>query len=815
MATEQEIQLQNALNELIKDQRDLIREINNELKGGINYTKEVRKQYNALESISETLNDDAEALVELTEKQLEKERFRAIKALERLQYSAKELDKNKAQILAKRKLTDQENILLSALENNFQFEKELLDTVNARIDSQKELNRAVGLTGTLLKGSAGLMEKIGFSGTIIEESLKKAKEAAYNKAKALQDAGKNMDTLSVKTQTMAAGLKTLASSMLKAFKDPLVILGLTVALYKKLFDITKEHDELLTKTGRQLAINKEQTQAMYENYYKYASTANDAFVTGQRLLESQLALNEALGTSVDYGDKSAETFARLTHFYGLSAEQAGKLEELGREQGKNGSDVLNTTIKTAAQQKLQFGGAISYQNVLKKVSGTSGEILTKFKGNTEALVKAVMQADRLGLTLEQVDKVGESLLNFESSIEAELKAELLTGKAINLEKARSAALSGDTAKLTEEIVKQVGNIHDFEKMNVLQRKAYAEAFGMNVNEMGDMLRKREFEAKLGDKIKASAEEQLKYATEHGIAMSDSIKQSLEQRSLAEEQKEVFDKLRDVIRRITTGPMLSFFHLIEKALGGVTKILEGFGKITGGGLGNALGAALIGLPAALAVFRLGASLFMPKPTGRATDPIATYQVGGPGSAIPGAARNFVPGLGFTGGNLPGGLRQNAAGQYIGANGRYVSNASVAAAQQQQSAMGMRNMKIGGGLAIGGMALSGIAGTMNEGAGKDAVGVLGQTASFAGMGMMFGPWGAAIGGLVGLGVGLFNLSKENEERRKQEQAQAAEAAKRTQEALEALSVRPIELNMNNQTISNWNTYSQQNGSNPKLA
>ena len=803
MATEQEIQLQSALNELIKDQRDLIREINNELKGGINYTKEVRKQYNALESISDTLNDDAESLVELTEKQLEKERFRATKALERLKYSAQELAKEKEQILAKRKLTDQENILLAALDSEFKFENELLKTVNARIDSQKELNKAVGLTGTLLKGSAGLMEKLGFSGTIVEESLKKAKEAAYDKAKALQESGKNMDTLNVKTQTMTAGVKSLGTSMLKAFKDPLVILGLTVALYKKLFDITLAHDELLTKTGRQLAINKEQVQGMYENYYKYAATANDAFVTGQRLLESQLALNEALGTQVDYGAQSAENFARLTHFYGLSAEQAGKLEELGREQGKNSADILNTTIKTAAQQKLQFGGAISYQNVLKKVSGVSGEILTKFKGNTEALVQAIMQADRLGLSLEQVDKVGESLLNFESSIESELKAELLTGKAINLEKARSAALSGDTAALTQEIVKQVGNIHQYEKMNVIQRKAYAEAFGMSANEMGDMLRKQEFEAKLGEKAKASAEEQLKYAKEHGIAMSDAIQQQLEQRSLAEEQKEVFDKLRDILRRITSGPMLSFFHLIEKALHGVTKIIEGFGKITGGGLGNALGAALIGLPAAIGVFRLGASLFMPKPTGRPTDPIATYSVGGPG--------------------MGGGVRVNSIQQQAMAiknsNPGMTSSAALAQARANGTAPSAgggffgtpKAMGVGMGLGIGGTMLMGAASGMEPGGAKTGVSVLGGAAAGAGMGMMFGPWGAAIGGLIG-GVGaLVSGLQEDREANMARKAEEDERAKKSQDLLESLSVRPIQLGMNADTLQKWST-AQQNGANP---
>ncbi len=41
-------QLNQFLQDSIREQRDLMREINNELKGGINYTKEVRKQYNSL-----------------------------------------------------------------------------------------------------------------------------------------------------------------------------------------------------------------------------------------------------------------------------------------------------------------------------------------------------------------------------------------------------------------------------------------------------------------------------------------------------------------------------------------------------------------------------------------------------------------------------------------------------------------------------------------------------------------------------------------------------------------------------------------------
>lgn len=159
---EQQIQLQQVLNDLIKDQRDLIKEINNELKGGINYTKEVRKQYNLLESISDKLVDDAEELVELNEKQLEKERVRATKALQSLQLAGKKLLLEEKQILATRKLTDQEQILKAAAEDGFKNELETLKLINAKIDQQKSLNKAVGLTGALLKGSAGLMEKNRF-----------------------------------------------------------------------------------------------------------------------------------------------------------------------------------------------------------------------------------------------------------------------------------------------------------------------------------------------------------------------------------------------------------------------------------------------------------------------------------------------------------------------------------------------------------------------------------------------------------------------------------------------------------------------------
>jgi hypothetical protein len=810
MATEQEIQFQRVLNDLIKDQRDLISEINSELKNELNVSKEVRKQYDVLENISDKLVNNAEDALELSQKQLDKEKSKVNSVVKQLSNAYGILQTRIKEGKKLEELTVQEKALLAAGQEGFEVEKATVALIERKINYQKNLNASIGLTGTLLKSATKITEKLGLSG--LDDVFKKAKDAAVDKAKALGVSDEKALGLSGKIKTMSAGLGVLASGIGKKLTDPLVLLTAQIGLIKKFFDLYGGVNKRIVDQGKQLNISKEQSQALYESAYQYAAEQRNAFVTEARILEGRHKLNEALGTSIAFTNKEAITAEKLSHYYGISEEQNAHLAVLGREIGQTNNDILNTVIKTTVSQKAQFGGTISQQKVLQKVSSVSGDILTKFKGNVSELAKAVLQADRLGLTLEQVDKIGESLLNFEQSIEAELKAELLTGKAINLEKARSAALSGDTAKLTTAIAEEVGNIHKFEKMNVLQRQAYAEAFGMSASEMGDMLRKREFENKLGADATKSAAEQLRLAKERGITVEESVRKDLEAKSLAELQKYTFEKISSILSKIASGPMATIYKYIEKGLKGVEGIFGAFSKMTGGGLGNALGAAILGAPLLLATTRLMAGGLKGLLFQRGTDPnpmVVRFQgaVGGGVGGGMGLGGKFVPGLGFVGSQSTVGLAKTMPGA--------TSAERLAAARQQQGAMGMKNMGIGMGLGVGGMALSGIASSMEPGAGASTIGVLGQTASYAGMGMMFGPWGAAIGGLVGLGMGLFNLSKENEERRKQEADASKESQRKTNELIEQLSSRPVKLTINNEDLGRINTNTSMFSGNSKLA
>ena len=91
------------------------------------------------------------------------------------------------------------------------------------------------------------------------------------------------------------------------------------------------------------------------------------------------------------------------------------------------------------------------------------------------------------MEMAQIEDIASSLLDFESSIENELSAELLLGKNINLEKARQAALNNDLETVATEIAKQAGSAAEFGEMNAIKQEALAKAVGMNREELAKTL----------------------------------------------------------------------------------------------------------------------------------------------------------------------------------------------------------------------------------------------------------------------------------------------------------------------------------------
>jgi hypothetical protein len=390
-------------------------------------------------------------------------------------------------------------------------------------------------------------------------------------------------SLGVLVQGLGAGLK-------KALTDPITIITFFIG---KALEANKQSVE----TGKLLGISADAASRLRDSYIDYANASNSNFVTQTRLNKAQNDLAIATGMTVAFREQDLETFSRLTELQGLSNEEASKIFRLASITGKTYKGYVNDVAKSAYYASVNTKQNITSKEALQAISKLSAGILIKFQGNTNALVQNVAEAKKLGLTLDQIDKVGESLLNWEQSIENELKAELLTGRQINLEKARYAALTGDQLTLTREIASQAGTLAEYEGMNVLAQRSLAEAFGLTRDEMSDMLLQQELINKYGDEAVKLTEKQREeflaaQKAKPNLTLGQFLNEQQQQLNIQQKFNDAVIKLQEIIGGLVEGPLGRLLDHLANGLNLVSKIFGRFGQI-GSVVRNILGAGIGG------------------------------------------------------------------------------------------------------------------------------------------------------------------------------------------------------------------------------
>jgi len=370
-----------------------------------------------------------------------------------------------------------------------------------------------------------------------------------------------------------------------------VIQGLAVTfLIKAMLDLNKTMVDFQRATGySRLEVGK-------LNYEIQAATISEGelYTTSTDVLKSINEITKqtgVLGTVI--GAKAAVGASVLKEQMGLSAEAAGQFATTAAISRKDVQETAKGVFETVNAYNDQNRTALSAQQILEKTASVSKDIGANFAFSNTKLAEAVTSAQALGLSLEDVRSVGDNLLNFESSITAELEAELLIGRDINLEKARQLALNNDLKGLAEELKKQNITALDYSRMNRFQQEATAKAMGMS----SDQLSKTLYQQELNN---LSAEE---YKAIYGEQNYEAAKQLNIQQRLEKALTKIADAFTPVIEGIAAvvsnagvlftilGAIaaIKLFNLGEKlgftgkAAGGVdtgktlTKTLNGLGK----------------------------------------------------------------------------------------------------------------------------------------------------------------------------------------------------------------------------------------------
>ena len=251
-----------------------------------------------------------------------------------------------------------------------------------------------------------------------------------------------------------------------------------------------EIDKLQTGLNRQFGFTGSTARIIQERFEGIAAASENTLLTFRDIHKAADAITEATG--IFAGTLRSEVLdgaAQTLEFMGLTGDAVARLALNAQTTGQAYNDQMLSMADGLIIAEQTVGVTLDGKKAFQEAAKATGLIRANLGRNYETIVNTVGQAQALGLTLQDLASISSNLLNFQSSIENELAAELFTGKQLNLEKARLYALTGDYNNLQKEVMKNVGSEYEFLSMNVLQKEKYAAALGMSVDKMSNLVMK--------------------------------------------------------------------------------------------------------------------------------------------------------------------------------------------------------------------------------------------------------------------------------------------------------------------------------------
>ena len=356
---------------------------------------------------------------------------------------------------------------------------DLADTLSKVVAQEQKVEKSMGNLGVATESVSGALKTLGMG--------------ALDKAMGLSDALDNTKKLA--REAAATGepfsatahlTKTIGKNLLKAFGPLAIGLAILNQMVKAFKMVDGASGEIAKSQGISAAEGKKSVQLANQQ----ALASGDILISTNDIVASTASLNKLMGTSTQFPAEMALEFAQVSEKIGLSAEGMNFFSKNALKGKGSIMEQLQGVSDITMELNNQNKTSLNLKDIQEGIGKLSASQRLSAKGSAKELANQVFQSKLLGLSSQDLNGVQNSLLDFESSISAEMEAELMTGKQLNLEGARAAALKGDQAALAAEIRKEVGTEAEFMELNVKQREAMAKAFGLNVDQMAEMLGKQ-------------------------------------------------------------------------------------------------------------------------------------------------------------------------------------------------------------------------------------------------------------------------------------------------------------------------------------
>ena len=478
----------------------IINDVRREFGKATDGMKTAMSSFNRLQSISNKFAEDKLGIERMTSKEI-KSNITSIKKEIRIQSQALELLEEK--VKNGEELTENEKKMIKELKSENIQNNLALKTAKKRLAEERRIQKTMGLTGSAIKGIVGSLGKLGIHSDFFEDIEENMYEAAKSGGK---------------LKAAFAGLKGLGKGLFQALGDPVVQFGLLTKAITALYKLTG----LVKTQSKQAALA---TSGVLGRGF-FVGIQNARTKTNLLFEEAAQAANtvrEELGFVPSGIGESVEAVHKLTNAYGMTGKEATNLLQVSHDLGVPLDQMPETLGEASGSFEAMTGYSVDFQKSMKIIGASSAIVRSSMHGSAQGLVKAANYAALMRMSLDDIRQASESTLDFQSSIQKEMEAELFLQKDLNLENYRYAALTGDTELAAKELQRLIKENGPALKKNTLAQQAFADSIGISREQLAEGLESMELQKELGFES-ANSQKALNALLEKGLSREEAIAQ---------------------------------------------------------------------------------------------------------------------------------------------------------------------------------------------------------------------------------------------------------------------------------------------------
>ena len=468
---------------------------------------------------------------------------------------------------------------ITAVEHE-RISREQFDADMANLDAmEKQLTAADNLRNTL--------------GETNVDNIKEGFDAAGSSIETLTGGLINAETAS---NLIAKGAEMLGPGFMAALGPIILIIGAIKKLYDMIGEINAQTREFSSQTG----LSFQQSEKLVKSSMALATSNDNIMSTQKEILAVQGALVQQFGTADAVSQKTVQSLSNMSKVLGISEQNAAGVQQVLMQNAGASEDAALGIQQMGAGLAEAYGVPIN--DVMQDLADSGEEVAKYFAGMPKEAMKTAVQLKAMGLNMKTAAKVADGLLDIESSIKAETKAQIMLGKSINLDNARQLAAQGKIAQAAAAATKEIGTAAEFAKMDQFQKKAAAEAAGLTLEELSKTYAMQEKMANMSEEQKALVEQygdklgdvtqmdeaQLK-AKATALQQQEKFAASMEnlKTSLMEGLMPVFEALGPVFSVLGTTLknimtlLKPIFNIISNIFGGIKDVFGGIIKMING------------------------------------------------------------------------------------------------------------------------------------------------------------------------------------------------------------------------------------------